>query len=136
MKQKKCAMCPTMIPKGLQKVCSHKCGALWKQAHSKAKPVKPIKKTKRSSDYKKIYWDFFGYDYGDWIDCEIEGCGKPAVDICHIDADGMGGTARIATVYELMAKCREHHVFYGDKKEYKEFLKVRHKQVILNQLKQ
>lgn len=81
-----------------------------------------IKKSKRSSKYKQIYWDFFGYKPGDWIPCEIPDCGKEAVDINHIECDGMGGTKEEPKIENLMGTCREHHIYYGDKKQYKEFL--------------
>lgn len=70
-----------------------------------------------------------GYQPGDFIPCEIPYCGKEAVDICHIDARGMGGNpAGDKDVIEnLMAKCREHHEEYGDKKVWKDWLKTVHK---------
>lgn len=76
--------------------------------------------------HTKIYLREMGYDECDFIECEILGCGKPAVDICHIDARGMGGDKSKDVIENLMAKCREHHVFYGDKKEFKEYLKQIH----------
>jgi len=68
--------------------------------------------------------DYFGYDKSDFIPCEI--CSQKAVDIHHIEARGMGGTKQKDSIENLMALCREHHLFYGDKKEYKEWLKFIH----------
>lgn len=72
--------------------------------------------------------DYFGYDISDWIPCEIPKCGQETVDICHIDARGMGGSKTKDYIENLMGKCREHHDFYGDKKQYKEYLKKVHKE--------
>jgi hypothetical protein len=40
----------------------------------------------------------------------------------------MGGTKKADTIDNLMALCREHHLQYGDKKQFIEFLKDIHKQ--------
>ena len=70
--------------------------------------------------HTKIYFENYGYDISDFIACEI--CGAKAVDIHHIDARGMGGTNK-DNINNLMALCRECHVYYGDKKEFKDYLK-------------
>ena len=59
----------------------------------------------------------------DRIGCEI--CDRNAVDIHHIECRGMGGTGR-DSIENLMALCRECHLEYGDKKQYKDFLIERH----------
>lgn len=76
--------------------------------------------------HTKIYMDHFGYDISSFIDCEV--CGKVGNDLHHIEARGMGGTKKGDTIDNLMALCREHHLQYGDKKQYIEFLKEIHKQ--------
>jgi len=78
--------------------------------------------------HKKIYLDYFGYVEGDFVPCEI--CGNPAVDIHHIDARGMGGSDSKDFIENLMALCRSHHDFYGDKKKYKDFLRNIHTSVV------
>lgn len=75
-----------------------------------------------------IYLKHFGYTIADFIPCEI--CSKRAVDLNHIDARGMGGSKTKDVIENLMAMCRECHVMYGDKKQYKEFLKEIHKKAI------
>ena len=70
----------------------------------------------------------FGYDINDWIGCEI--CGGRAVDIHHIEARGQGGSKTKDTIENLMAVCRPCHIFYGDKKQYKEYLKDKHNKVL------
>jgi 5-methylcytosine-specific restriction endonuclease McrA len=70
--------------------------------------------------HTKIYFEHHGYDISDFIPCEI--CGTKAVDIHHIDARGMGGTNK-DNINNLMALCRVCHLYYGDKKEYKDYLK-------------
>jgi hypothetical protein len=74
--------------------------------------------------YKKIYLLAFGFDESDWIPCEV--CQKTAVDIHHIDARGMGGSNKKDHPSNLMALCRECHIHYGDKKQFKSFLKKIH----------
>ena len=75
------------------------------------------------------YFNHFGYDISDFIPCEV--CGKTAVDIHHIEARGIGGSKEADNIENLMALCREDHLKYGDKKQYKEFLKDKH-QIKLN----
>ena len=77
-------------------------------------------------NHTKIYFKYFGLTKADFVNCEI--CEAPAVDIHHIEARGMGGTKKADTIDNLMALCREHHLEYGDKKQYIEFLKEIHKQ--------
>ena len=74
--------------------------------------------------YTKIYLKHFGYGQEDFIPCEI--CGARAVDIHHIDCRGMGGTSKKDTIENLMALCRMHHIEYGDKKEYRDYLVKTH----------
>ena len=81
--------------------------------------------------HTKIYMDYFGYDVSDFIPCEV--CGKKAVDINHIIARGMGGSKKLDVIENLMALCREHHVKYGDKSEYREFLQEAHEIFTSNQ---
>lgn len=74
--------------------------------------------------HTKIYMDALGYSVGDFIPSEISG--KPAVDIHHIDARGMGGSKDKDVIENLMAVTREEHEKYGDVKEYKALLKEIH----------
>jgi len=78
--------------------------------------------------YLKTYLDYFGMDTSDFIPCEI--CMAKAVDIHHIEARGMGGTSdpKINEIGNLMALCRSCHDYYGDKKQYKDFIKSIHLQ--------
>lgn len=86
--------------------------------------------------HTKIYMKFFGYQPGDFMPCEIPDCGKAVVDVCHIDARGMGGDpqGKKDVIENLMGKCRPHHVEYGDIKDKKEWLKEVHLQ-FMNQHK-
>jgi hypothetical protein len=71
-----------------------------------------------------------GYKTTDFIPCEV--CGTQAVDCHHIEARGMGGSKDKDTIENIMALCREHHIQYGDKKQYKDFLKEIHLKNIPN----
>ena len=70
------------------------------------------------------------YKTTDFIRCEV--CGSQAVDCHHIEARGMGGSKDKDTIENIMALCRQHHIEYGDKKQYKEFLKEIHLKNIPN----
>ena len=72
----------------------------------------------------KLYLSFFGYDITSFIPCEI--CNAQAVDIHHIECRGMGGTKKSDNIDNLQALCRECHIKYGDKKQFKEFLQKIH----------
>jgi hypothetical protein len=78
--------------------------------------------------HTKLYLDFFSYDEHDFMPCEI--CGNKAVDIHHIDARGMGGSNKKDIIENLMAVCRFCHEKFGDKKQFKEYLKEIHNKVI------
>lgn len=75
--------------------------------------------------HTQIYLKHFGYALDDFISCEV--CGSRAVDIHHIDCRGMGGGKTKDKIENLMGLCRSCHLEYGDKKEYTEFLKLKHK---------
>jgi 5-methylcytosine-specific restriction endonuclease McrA len=72
------------------------------------------------------YLNHFGYDISDFIPCEV--CGKKAIDIHHVEARGLGGSKEADNIENLMALCREDHVKFGDKKQYKDFLKEKHQE--------
>ncbi len=74
--------------------------------------------------HTKLYLSYFGYDQSDFIPCEV--CGYKAVDIHHIECRGMGGSKEADKIENLQALCRECHVKYGDKKDFKEFLQDIH----------
>jgi 5-methylcytosine-specific restriction endonuclease McrA len=74
--------------------------------------------------HTQIYLQGMGYKKTDFIPCEV--CGSQAVDIHHIEARGMGGSKAKDTIENLMGLCRNCHIEYGDKKQYKEFLKDIH----------
>lgn len=77
-------------------------------------------------NHVKVYLEAF---YPDWTNdqyfpCEI--CSRPAVDIHHIEARGMGGSKERDVPENLMGLCRRDHEKYGDKKQFKEYLKEVH----------
>lgn len=75
--------------------------------------------------HTKIYLDYFGYDTSSWIGCEV--CGKTAIDVHHLEARGMGGSSTKDVITNLQALCRECHTKFGDQKQYKDFLKEKHR---------
>jgi hypothetical protein len=80
--------------------------------------------------YTRTYLTYFEYDETDFIPCEV--CNKQAVDIHHIEAKGMGGSKTKDNIENIMALCRDCHMKYGDKKQYKDFLKQIHSTKIRN----
>ena len=82
------------------------------------------------TNHLKIYLHGMGFDSSDTIFCEV--CGKVAVDLHHINARGMGGSKERDNLENIMALDRECHIKYGDKKQYKEFLKEIHLKNIPN----
>ena len=75
-------------------------------------------------NHVKIYFDYFGYDEHSFVPCEV--CGSASVDIHHIEARGMGGSRKPDVIENLQALCRAHHLQYGDKKQWKDWLKKVH----------
>lgn len=58
--------------------------------------------------HTKLYIKFYGYGQEqEYVPCEI--CGRPCVDIHHIDARGMGGSGERDFIENLFGLCREHH---------------------------
>ena len=79
--------------------------------------------------HTKIYFDFFNVDYDPqtgWHDCKSELSGLPAQDIHHVESRGIGGSKHANRIENLMALTREEHEEYGDKKQWKSFLKTAH----------
>lgn len=74
--------------------------------------------------YTKDYFKYFGYALDDFLPCEV--CGIRANDLHHLDCKGMGGSKTKDDISNIMALCRECHVFFGDKKDKMEYLKEKH----------
>lgn len=85
--------------------------------------------------HTKIYMDAMGYDVSDFIPCEC--CGAGSVDINHIESRGMGGnpSGDKDVIENLQALCRNCHETFGSKKQHMEYLRARHKQVMVERLK-
>lgn len=84
-------------------------------------------------NHTKVYRKYFNYAGDEFIPCEC--CGARAVDIHHIEARGMGGSKDKDDIENLMAVCRTCHIKYGDKKEYLNYLRGRHKLHLTNKNK-
>lgn len=78
-------------------------------------------------NHTKIYMKYFNYKIAEDCFCEIPGCGLPAKDVNHIDARGMGGSKTADKIENLMGTCRMHHIEYGDKPQYRDWLIEVHK---------
>jgi len=76
--------------------------------------------------HTKLYFQHFGYTIADFICCEV--CRAKANDLHHIESRGMGGSKEKDVITNLMALCRDCHVRYGDRKEFKEFLVRKHQE--------
>lgn len=76
--------------------------------------------------HTKIYFEYFGFDVGDFVACEI--CGKKATEIHHIEARGMGGdpSGSKDSIENLQAICRSCHLEFGDHTDMKDKLKDIH----------
>jgi len=74
--------------------------------------------------HTQIYLQGMGYDTTSFVPCEV--CAGVGTDIHHIEARGMGGSKSADVIENLMALCRKCHIEYGDKKQYKQFLKDIH----------
>lgn len=72
----------------------------------------------------RVYDQFFGTSSGT-RSCELFGLSRN-VHVTHIDASGMGGRDSAHKISNLMCLRAEAHEFYGDKTEWKEFLREVH----------
>ena len=86
--------------------------------------------------YIRIYIKALGLDPSEPIYSELSG--NVANDIHHIDARGMGGTSNPErnSIFNLMALTRTEHEKYGDRKQHKHFLKVKHMEFIMKKCSQ
>lgn len=75
----------------------------------------------------KVYEDFFGCR-----DCELTGL--PRGDVHHIRARGSGGSKLRDNIENLMALNRIAHDYFGDKKQFKEWLQEWHEEYIINRV--
>tara|TARA_B100000795_G_scaffold244931_1_gene209750 strand:+ start:302 stop:625 length:324 start_codon:yes stop_codon:yes gene_type:complete len=81
-------------------------------------------------NHTKVYHEAFCIEPGEWIGCEV--CDRTAVDIHHIHARGMGGNKEADTPENLQALCRECHIYFGDKKQFKRMLITMHHERLQN----
>jgi hypothetical protein len=72
-----------------------------------------------------IYYKAFQYDISEYIQCEM--CLNRAVDICHIEPRGMGGSKQLDRIENLMAMCRDCHIKTEGQKSMKSTLFTRHR---------
>tara|TARA_R100001086_G_scaffold242329_2_gene169961 strand:+ start:347 stop:649 length:303 start_codon:yes stop_codon:yes gene_type:complete len=92
--------------------------------------------------HKKIYIDYFGYDVGDRIICEVceynynngDGVLNEAVEIHHISPRGLGGSKLKDYPENLMAICREHHNKAERDKEFNKLCKIIHLKKVIKHI--
>lgn len=75
----------------------------------------------------KVYEDFFGTR-----DCELTGL--PGGDIHHVVAKKMGGSKLRDNIENLMALNRVAHEYFGDKKQFKDWLQEWHEEYMINRV--
>jgi hypothetical protein len=75
--------------------------------------------------HSTIYNKYFNISPHNVRVCELTGSTKN-LEIHHIDARGMGGRPSADTIENLMCLTREAHNFFGDKVQYKDWLKEVH----------
>ena len=71
--------------------------------------------------YKQVYLDYYGVTSQDWIGCE--NCNKTSVDLHHLIFKSQGGKDNIEN---LVALCRECHIFAHNSKIFNNELKQKH----------
>lgn len=81
--------------------------------------------------YVRTYINALGLDSSEPIYSELSR--DVANDIHHIEAKGMGGTSNPErnSIFNLMALTRDEHEKYGDRKQYKRFLKMKHMEFLM-----
>ena len=92
--------------------------------------------------HKKIYIDYFGYDVGDRIICEVceynynngDGVLNEAVEIHHISPRGLGGSKLKDYPENLMAVCREHHNKAERDEEFNKLCKIIHLKKVIKHI--
>ena len=78
-------------------------------------------------EHTKIYYDYYGYNEGDFIPCEVDG--RIAVDIHHIEYRSKFGSKNKAaqnSIRNLIALCRDCHNKAHKNILNKEYLKYKH----------
>lgn len=98
-------------------------------------------------NHKKIYCNYFGYDVGDTIKCEMclyelhlpfseKTKVRAAVDIHHISPRGMGGSKLKDYPENLIALCRECHEEVERCKEKNKRCKIVHLKNIIKKMEE
>ena len=77
------------------------------------------------ANHIRVYEDFFGCRY-----CELTGL--PGAQIHHIRARGMGGSKIRDNIENLMALNQIAHDYFGDKKQFKEWLQSWHEEYMIH----
>lgn len=79
----------------------------------------------------RVYDSYFKIEPYERV-CELTGQKRP--DITHIDAAGMGGRDSVHVIENLMALNRQAHEYFGDKTEFKDWLREIHLRFMENQV--
>ena len=78
--------------------------------------------------HKRLYLEFFGYQYGDWIACE--NCGATASNFHHLKYKSLGGGGEPENIMALCVSTPDkvgcHNKAHNSHPEFNEALKVKH----------
>jgi hypothetical protein len=80
--------------------------------------------------YTKTYLNYFGYDTSDFIECEC-GCRQKAPDIHHLEARSIA-KKKLNQIENLCALTRACHHRAGRDKAFNDYLKMRHRKLLLS----
>ncbi|QZT38700.1 HNH endonuclease [Halosquirtibacter xylanolyticus] len=78
--------------------------------------------------HTKIYMNHFDYGEQDYIGCEW--CGRPAADVHHLEARGMGGSKDKDYIENLMGLCRFCHDKAHEHRSFNDKLKHKHQYIL------
>ena len=86
------------------------------------------------SKHLRIYDKFFDIDVHNPRRCELTGGRRPKVEVHHIDARGMGGNKKKDNIENCMALISTAHNYFGDKVQYKDWLRENHELYMMDQV--
>lgn len=84
-------------------------------------------------NHTKVYMDFFNYEAGDFIPCEM--CGSQAVDVHHLTKQSKFGKKKDKDFIEnLCGLCRDCHIKADSDGMFNMFARIRHLENVCHQI--